>query len=57
MTFNNILELSNKVKKAISHTNLIGKETTQLAPITPVQDYVKVKLGSYPRDISLEEKG
>jgi len=56
VTFNDISELTNRIEEAISHANLIGKETTKLAPITPVQDYVKVKFGRDPRGISLQEK-
>ncbi len=56
VTFNDISELTNRIEEAISQANLIGKETTQLAPIKPVQDYVEVKFGRDPRGISLEEK-
>ncbi|NEO57071.1 MAG: TldD/PmbA family protein [Okeania sp. SIO3B5] len=56
VTFNDISELSNRIEEAISHTYLVGKKTTQLAPIEPIQDYVAVKFGRDPRDISLEEK-
>ncbi|NER02189.1 MAG: hypothetical protein F6K17_05850 [Okeania sp. SIO3C4] len=56
VTFNNISELSNRIEEAISHAYLIGKESTQLAPIEPIQDYVPVKFGHDPRSIPLEEK-
>lgn len=56
VTFNDLAELTNRIETAISHANLIGKETTQLAPIKPFKDYVAVKFGRDPRDISLPEK-
>ncbi|MDY7005857.1 MAG: DNA gyrase modulator [Cyanobacteriota bacterium] len=48
VTFNNISELSNRIEEAISHAYLIGKESTQLAPIEPIQDYLAVKFGRDP---------
>jgi TldD protein len=56
VTFNGLADLRDRVGEAISQAKLIGSETTQLAEIEPVQDYVAVELGNDPRGISLETK-
>ncbi len=56
VTFNSISELQERIEEAISQAHLVGGETTQLAPVEPIQDYVAVEFGRDPRGISLEEK-
>jgi TldD protein len=56
VTFNGLAELKNRIEEAISQAHLVGTETTELAEITPVQDYVSVEFGRDPRTVSLEEK-
>ncbi|WP_416676732.1 TldD/PmbA family protein [Egbenema bharatensis] len=56
VTFNGLADLGNRVEEAISQAKLIGNETTQLAEIEPVQDYVAVELGHDPRGIGLDTK-
>lgn len=56
VTFNGLEQLKDSVAEAIAQAHLVGKETTQLAPIQPIQDYVAVELGRDPRSVSLAEK-
>lgn len=56
VTFNGLADLRDRVEEAISQAKLIGNETTQLADIEPVQDYVAVELGNDPRGVSLDAK-
>ncbi len=56
VTFNGLDELTNRMAEAISQAKLVGKEKTELAQSTPVQDYVAVELKRDPRGISLAEK-
>lgn len=56
VTFNSLLELQDRISEAIAQARLVGKETTELAPVEPIQDYVAVELGRDPRGISLAEK-
>lgn len=56
VTFNGLAELKDRIEEAISQAHLVGKETTILAPLEPIQDRVRVKLGCDPRGVSLEEK-
>lgn len=56
VTFNGLNDLKNRIEEAISQAKLIGKETTQLAAIEPIQDYVKVEFARDPRGISLDQK-
>lgn len=56
VTFNSISELQDRIEEAISQAHLVGRETTKLAPVEPIQDYVAVEFGRDPRGISLEEK-
>ncbi|NJO77693.1 MAG: TldD/PmbA family protein [Cyanobacteria bacterium RM1_2_2] len=56
VTFNGLSALQNRIEEAISQAKLIGKETTHLAAIEPIQDFVKVEFAQDPRGISLEQK-
>ncbi|OCR00650.1 hypothetical protein BCD67_11795 [Oscillatoriales cyanobacterium USR001] len=56
VTFNGLAELKNRIEEAISQAHLVGTETTQLAEVAPIQDYVAVEFGRDPRGVSLEEK-
>ncbi|HEY9696968.1 MAG TPA: TldD/PmbA family protein [Trichocoleus sp.] len=56
VTFNGLADLKARIEEAIGQATLIGKETTQLAAIDPIQDYVAVELGRDPRGISLDTK-
>lgn len=56
VTFNGLGELDDRIEEAISQAKLVGKETTQLADVESVVDYVAAELQNDPRSISLEEK-
>jgi TldD protein len=56
VTFNGLTELKNRIEEAISQAKIVGKETTLLAAIEPIQDYVKLEMGRDPRGVSLQEK-
>jgi len=56
VTFNGIDQLKSRVEEAISQAKLVGKETTQLAAVNPVEDYVKVDFKKDPRGVSLQDK-
>ncbi len=56
VTFNGLAQLNDRIAEAVSQAHLVGKETTMLAPVEPIQDYVAVQLGRDPRGVSLEEK-
>ncbi|MBD1905250.1 TldD/PmbA family protein [Trichocoleus sp. FACHB-832] len=56
VTFNGLAQLNDRIAEAVSQAHLVGKETTMLAPVEPIQDYVAVQLGRDPRRVSLEEK-
>ena len=56
VTFNGLAEMKDRSEEAISQAHLVGKETTMLAPVEPIQDYVAVEIGRDPRGVSLEEK-
>ncbi|MBD1902037.1 TldD/PmbA family protein [Trichocoleus sp. DQ-A3] len=56
VTFNGLAELQDRIEEAISQAHLVGKETTMLAPVEPIQDYVAVEIGRDPRGVSLAEK-
>lgn len=56
VTFNGLDQLKDSVTEAIAQARLVGKETTQLAPVEVIQDYVAVELGRDPRSVSLAEK-
>jgi TldD protein len=56
VTFNGLADLKGRIEEAIAQARLIGKETTQLAEVLPIQDYVSVSLGKDPRGVSLDAK-
>lgn len=56
VTFNGLSELQDRISEAISQAKLVGKETTQLVEIEPIQDTVRVEIARDPRKVSLEEK-
>ncbi|MCU0547521.1 MAG: TldD/PmbA family protein [Oscillatoriaceae cyanobacterium Prado104] len=56
VTFNGLAELKDRIEEAVIQSRLVGSEKTQLADVTPVQDYVAVELGRDPRSVSLAEK-
>ncbi len=56
VTYNGLAQLNDRIAEAVSQAHLVGKETTMLAPVEPIQDYVAVQLGRDPRGVSLEEK-
>jgi TldD protein len=56
VTFNGLTDLKHRLEDAIAQAKLIGKETTQLAEINPIQDYVAVEFGRDPRGIALDTK-
>ncbi|MFE1745911.1 TldD/PmbA family protein [Coleofasciculus sp. H7-2] len=56
VTFNGLAEVKDRIEEAVSQAHLVGKETTMLAPVEPIQDYVAVEIGRDPRGVSLAEK-
>ncbi|HEY9643034.1 MAG TPA: TldD/PmbA family protein [Coleofasciculaceae cyanobacterium] len=56
VTFSGLADLKDRIEDAIAQARLIGKETTELASIEPIQDYVSVELVQDPRGISLDTK-
>ncbi len=59
VTFNSLDELEERVKEAVRNAKLasrLAKDKSVLAPITPVEDTVKLELIADPRQISLEDK-
>lgn len=56
VTFNGLAELNERIEEAISQAKLVGKESTSLAGIEPIQDYVAAEIGGDPRGISLAQK-
>lgn len=56
VTFNGLADLGDRIEEAMAQAKLIGKETTQLAEVPPIQDYVAVDFGNDPRGISLDAK-
>ncbi|HEY9852644.1 MAG TPA: TldD/PmbA family protein [Leptolyngbyaceae cyanobacterium] len=56
VTFNGLAELKDRIEEAISQAKLVGKESTVLAEIEPIQDYVAVELARDPRGVSLADK-
>ncbi len=56
VTFNGLAELQDRVIEAIAQAKLVGKETTQLADIEPIEDTVRVEIARDPRQVSLAEK-
>ncbi|PSB05231.1 hypothetical protein C7B64_00030 [Merismopedia glauca CCAP 1448/3] len=56
VTFNGVEELNDRIEEAISQAKLVGTETTSLAPVETIQDYVKLEIKRDPRGVSLDEK-
>ena len=59
VTFNSLEELEERVKDAVRNARLASRLTTDksvLAPITPVEDTVRLELIADPRQVSLEDK-
>ncbi|MGF1540975.1 MAG: TldD/PmbA family protein [Pleurocapsa sp.] len=56
VTFNGLKELNDRLDTAISQAKLVGKDSTQLATVEPIEDYVRVKIKRDPRGVSLQEK-
>ena len=56
VTFNGLGELQERVTEAIAQAKLVGKETTQLADLEPIEDTVRVEIARDPRQVSLAEK-
>lgn len=56
VTFNGLAELKDRIDEAISQAKLVGKETTNLAAIEPIEDYVAAEIKRDPRGVSLAEK-
>lgn len=56
VTFNGLAELNERIEEAISQAKLVGKESTSLAAIEPIQDYVAAEIGGDPRGIPLAQK-
>ncbi len=56
VTFNGLADLNQRIEEAIAQAKLIGKETTHLASVEPIQDYVAVEIARDPRGIALDVK-
>ena len=61
VTFDGLANLKGRIEEAIAQAKLIGTETTQLAEVSPIQDYVSADLAIDPsaidpRGISLDAK-
>lgn len=59
VTFNSIDELEDRVKEAVRNAKLASRlmnDKSVLAPITPVEDTVRLDLIADPRQVSLEDK-
>ncbi len=56
VTFNSLENITDRIEAAISQAKLVGKETTQLAEVTPVVDEVRVAIKDDPRGHSLQDK-
>ena len=55
-TFNDLTDLEARVKEACATARLVGKETSQLAPVEPVVDEIKAEMKKDFREIPLAEK-
>ena len=55
-TFNDLTDLESRVKEACATAKLVGKETSQLAPIDPVVDEIKASMEKDFREVPLSEK-
>lgn len=56
VTFEGLAELKERIEEAIAAAKIVGTESTILAPIEPIEDYVSVAMKSDPREISLPHK-
>lgn len=56
VTFNGLTELEGRIDEAISQAYLVAGDSTYLADVTPIEDYVSLELQRDPRGISLAEK-
>ncbi len=56
VTFNGLNELNDRIEAAISQAKIVGKETTQLATVEPIEDYVEATIKRDPRGVPLQEK-
>jgi TldD protein len=56
VTFNGLADLQNRIEEAIAQAKLIGNETTQLAAVEVIQDYVAAEIAKDPRGLSLDIK-
>jgi len=55
-TFNDLSNLESRVREACETAKLVGRETTQLAPVEPIVDEITVSMEKDFRDIPLSEK-
>jgi len=55
-TFNDLSDLKSRVREACETARLVGKETSQLAPVTPVVDEITVSMEKDFREVPLSEK-
>jgi len=55
-TFNDLNNLDARVREACETARLVGKETSQLAPVEPVVDEITVSMEKDFRDVPLSEK-
>ena len=55
-SFNNLDDLHEKVKRAVSMAQQVGREETRLAPQEPYKETRITSPGRDPREVSLEEK-
>lgn len=56
VSFNQINNLDEKIEKAISQAKLVGIEKSQLAPVKPIVDSLKIEFINDPRKIPLSTK-
>jgi len=55
-TFNDLADLSKRVREACETAKLVGRDTTYFAPTEPVVDVIKAKLDKDFRQVPLAEK-
>ena len=56
VTFNGLAELDDRIATAIAQAKIVGKESTTLAEIEPIIDYVAADIARDPRNVPLQEK-
>jgi TldD protein len=56
VTFNGLQELNERLEAAIASAKLVGRQTTQLAMVEPIEDWVRVEIKRDPRGVSLQDK-